>query len=246
MMYRRPRHNATHKALLQFDKAFLLENKVLFGGDTRIAMELDEFRESVDIDFVCPSIESYRAVRSAVSSSSFGDLVNGELELIREIRADRYGVRTAIKVNDTPIKLEFISFSDYRLSMAETTSLPVPALDQDSCYITKLLALADRYAFPDKKDFIDLLTMQRKWGAPSQKAWAEVKRHYGEAPFKTLHKQLDMFLAYPEPILSAAAKLDITDEATLENLHQSAGEWIVKLKHDLEDNHQLTDGPNLG
>ncbi|USI30231.1 hypothetical protein ACD631_20890 (plasmid) [Alteromonas macleodii] len=55
-----------------------------------------------------------------------------------------------------------------------------------------------------------------------------------------------MFLANPEPILSAAAKLDITDEATLENLHQSAGEWIVKLKHDLEDNHQLIDGPNLG
>ena len=53
MMYRRPRHNAIHKALLQFDKAFLLENKVLFGGGTRIAMELDEFRESVDIDFVC-------------------------------------------------------------------------------------------------------------------------------------------------------------------------------------------------
>jgi len=45
--------------------------------------------------------------------------------------------------------------------MDETTSLPVPTLDQDSCYITKLLALADRYAFPDKKDFIDLLTMQR-------------------------------------------------------------------------------------
>ena len=108
MMYRIARHNAIHKTLLQFDKAFLLDNKVLFGGDTRIAMELDEFRESVDIDFVCPSIESYRAVRSAVSPSSFGDLVNGELELIREIRADRYGVRTAIKVNDTPIKLEFI------------------------------------------------------------------------------------------------------------------------------------------
>jgi len=246
MMYRRARHNAIHKALLQFDKAFLLDNKVLFGGGTRIAMELDEFRESVDIDFVCPSVESYRAVRSAVSSSSFGNLVNGELELIREIRADRYGVRTAIKVDDTPIKLEFISFSDYRLSMAETTSLPVPALDQNSCYITKLLALADRYAFPDKKDFIDLLTMQRKWGAPSQKAWAEVKRHYGEAPFKTLHKQLDTFLANPGPILSAAAKLDMTDQATLENLHQSAGEWIVKIKHELAERQQLTDGPNLG
>ena len=86
MMYRIARHNAIHKTLLQFDKAFLLDNKVLFGGDTRIAMELDEFRESVDIDFVCPSIESYRAVRSAVSSSSFGDLVNDELELIRGSR----------------------------------------------------------------------------------------------------------------------------------------------------------------
>ncbi|GEA03835.1 hypothetical protein KUL17_27320 [Alteromonas sp. KUL17] len=110
--------------------------------------------------------------------------------------------------------------------MAETTSLPVPSLDQDSCYITKLLALADRYAFPDKKDFIDLLTMRRKWRVPSQKAWAVVKRHNGEAPFKTLHKQLNMFLANPEPILSAAAKLDITDAATLENLHQGASGWL--------------------
>ena len=106
------RYNTIHKALLQFDKAFLLDNKVLFGGDTRIAMELDEFRESVDIDFVCPSIESYRAVRSAVSSFSFGNQVTGELELIREIRADLYSVRTVIKVDDTPIKLEVITFSD--------------------------------------------------------------------------------------------------------------------------------------
>jgi len=81
------RYNTIHKALLQFDRAFFLENKVLFGGETRIAMELDEFRESVEIDFVCPSIESYRAVRSTVSSSRFGNLVNGDLELVREIHA---------------------------------------------------------------------------------------------------------------------------------------------------------------
>ncbi|GAB7225145.1 hypothetical protein VoSk93_43660 [Vibrio owensii] len=46
-----------------------------FGGGTRIALELDEFRESIDIDFLCPNKDSYRSVRQEVMNVTLGNLV---------------------------------------------------------------------------------------------------------------------------------------------------------------------------
>lgn len=43
-----------------------------FVGGTRISMELDGYRESVDIDFLSPDKASYRSVRETVTERNLG------------------------------------------------------------------------------------------------------------------------------------------------------------------------------
>jgi len=137
---------------------------VLFGGGTRITMELGEYRESVDIDFLCPDIQSYRAVRTQMRVRSLGTLIHEPFDFARDILVDRYGVRTVIKLNGTGIKLAFLNCSAHRLKSTEHSPFPVPSIDRQSCYITKVLAHTDRSATQHSTDFIDLLMMYRHWG----------------------------------------------------------------------------------
>lgn len=88
-----------------FNADFFLRNNIYFGGGTRIALEINEFRESIDIDFLCPDRASYRAVREEVNNVSLGNLVKTEFTYLREISFNREGVRTFIMTDDKKIKL---------------------------------------------------------------------------------------------------------------------------------------------
>jgi hypothetical protein len=136
-------HQAIYEALLHFDAQFLAAHQILFGRGTRISLELAEYRESVDIDFLCPDKASFRAVRAAVTSDSLGHLVTQEFVYPRQIRADRDAVRCMISMNNINIKLEFVSCADYDLK-PDQNIFPVPCINRHSCFFTKLLANADR------------------------------------------------------------------------------------------------------
>ena len=64
-MFKRPRHMLVQRILDAFDARFLSETCCYFGGGTRIVMELDEYRESLDIDLLCADKDGYRAIRSS-------------------------------------------------------------------------------------------------------------------------------------------------------------------------------------
>ena len=55
--YMRVRHLAVAKALATLDAGFLKRSQCFFGGGTRIVLELKEYRESADIDFLCSDRE---------------------------------------------------------------------------------------------------------------------------------------------------------------------------------------------
>lgn len=200
-------HNAIQAVLEKLNPAFFENNNIMFGGGTRIALELNEYRESIDIDFICPNTASYRAIRSQVTTASLGDAITVPLTLVREIRSDRYGVRTVVQEQGINIKLEFVSFDDYKLSKMDNSLFPVPCLDHDSCFITKLLAHSDRGESADKKDFIDLMVMVHHWGVPSTKVWVEVERHYGDRPKQDLLNALATFKSSPNIFLDAAQRV---------------------------------------
>ncbi|MEZ5477745.1 MAG: nucleotidyl transferase AbiEii/AbiGii toxin family protein [Thiolinea sp.] len=206
--YQLPHHRLIMNALEQFDARFLTQHNICFGGGTRIALELDEYRESVDIDLLCPNKDAYRAVREQVTNTSLGALVRQSFEYVREIRADRYAVRTFLKLEDTLVKLEIVSCDEYRLMMGSDPSLfPLPYLSRESCFMTKLLANADRALAPPFKDVFDLVAMYLSWGEIPSKAWQEAERQYGSVPRKALLKSLEDMLARPALYLERAADM---------------------------------------
>ena len=113
--FRRPWHRLVAQVLGSLNRALLTSAMCYFGGGTLIVMELDEFRESVDIDFLCSDRTGYRLLRNAVTTRSLGDILAGDYELIRDVRADMYGIRTFLRIDEQPVKIEIIS--EGRLSL---------------------------------------------------------------------------------------------------------------------------------
>lgn len=188
--YKIKHHKLIRSVLNNFNADFFFSNSIYFGGGTRIALEIDEYRESIDVDFLCPNMESYRAVRQEVTSDSLGRLVKKEFNYAREIKFDRYGVRTFIMEEQTPIKLEIVSFDNYDL-VADTRELfPVPFIDHESCFYTKLLANSDRCLQAQCKDIFDILAMYDAWGGIPQSAILKAQKHYGSSVLKDLTRSL--------------------------------------------------------
>ncbi len=104
--FRRPWHRLVWRVLESLNGDVLARARCRFGGRTRVAMELGEFRESVTVDFLCEDREGYRILRGTVTQSSLGDLASRPLELMRDVRADMYGIRTFLRVDGQPVKIE--------------------------------------------------------------------------------------------------------------------------------------------
>lgn len=218
MIFHRPHHQSILQVLQKFNASYLAENSILFGGGTRIALEIDEYRESVDIDFLCATPVSYRAVREQVGDKNIGLLLNsGEaISFVRDIRADRDAVRAFIKLpNEKPIKLEFVHFDYYDLRMDNRSDLfPVPFIDRESCFLTKLLANADRYGDAEKKDIFDLCMMRQHWGEVPQRVWHQADEKYGlKTVYTGLEKALNFLIGDQDQALKIATSvLNINSE----------------------------------
>ncbi|SGY96135.1 nucleotidyl transferase AbiEii/AbiGii toxin family protein [Moritella viscosa] len=197
--YNLEHHKVIESALKHFNADFFCENNIIFGGGTRIALELDEYRESIDIDFLCPNRLSYRAIRTQVTNKTLGLAVHEDFQYTREIRADRDGIRTVVHVEDSDIKLEFISFDQYDLELEVNKDLfPIPFLSRNSCFYTKLLANADRALSPPHKDIFDILAMYKAWGSIPESAMYSAENHYGDDIKNKLIAALEDMINHPK------------------------------------------------
>ncbi|EOB2571272.1 nucleotidyl transferase AbiEii/AbiGii toxin family protein [Vibrio fluvialis] len=231
--YKIEHHKIIESALSNFNAVFFCQNNIIFGGGTRIALELDEFRESVDIDFLCPNKTSYRAVRQEVTNVELGALVKDEFEYVREIRADRDAVRTVIKVSDTAIKLEFVSFDNYELTYEfDPSKFPVPVLSQESCFYTKLLANADRKLEPPYKDIFDILAMYKAWGSIPTRAIELAENHYGERTVvPSLINALEEIIKSPERYVKAATIVKMNPDWVDSIVYEQPPTLLKEMKH---------------
>lgn len=180
--YKRPHHQLVLRLLRSLNLALLDQTACCFGGGTAIVLLLDEYRESVDVDFLCASHEGWRTLRNVVNERSLGALLcDPGITLARGVRADRYGIRTYCLVEGTPVKLEIVREDRITLQADHTTTLPVPTLSRADMYAEKLLANTDRWA--DRatlsRDAIDLAMMVHHWGPIPGEAWAKVHGAYG-------------------------------------------------------------------
>ena len=149
------------------DRAFLAGCACYFGGGTRIVLELGEYRESRDVDFLCSSREGYRALRETVTETSLGTLLRSPIALAREVRADQYGIRTFLAEGAVNLKFEIVREGRIDLGGADVTHIPVACLTRTHCFAEKFLANADRGldASTLSRDIVDLAFMIHGWDA---------------------------------------------------------------------------------
>lgn len=182
--FRLAAHNEVLAILRQLDGEFLGKARCYFGGGTRIVLELGEYRESKDIDFLCADVAGYRALRESISQDSLGAVAKAGLRLARDVRADQYGIRTAVQCASGPVKLEIVREARIGLDGSPAARLPVPCLSRLHCFAEKLLANADRGMDSStlSRDAVDLAFMVQGWGKESALAGAELARvAYGPA-----------------------------------------------------------------
>jgi hypothetical protein len=212
--YERAHHRRIARVLRCFNAAVLDELHVAFGGGTAIALLFGEFRESVDVDFLVSDIDGYRRLRTLVTGpSGLTPLLHAQAPLAqrREVRADAYGVRTVVAVDDVAIKLEVIFEARIALAPAVRRVCGVPTLEDVDLVASKLLANSDR-AFDDavfSRDLIDLALMRpprRLFASALEKA----KRPYGDAVARDLRAAVSRMQARPGRLQSCLTALQMT------------------------------------
>jgi len=234
MTFTRTHHQRINHLLSQFNPDFLYQNNILFGGGTRIALELNEFRESVDIDLFCIGTDAYRAARSTITNVSFGELVKEGCEIERfagrEIRADRDAIRTLLVGTDQPIKLEIVNFSNQHLLPGEVNTLfPIACVSRVGCFATKLTANADRYN-DHIKDILDLCMMRREWGNIPEKAWEIACEEYGQRTISSaLGRALRKLHQNEKAKVEAVDSLRVGPALANEIIDEQSNVWLEEL-----------------
>ncbi|MFA6231286.1 MAG: nucleotidyl transferase AbiEii/AbiGii toxin family protein [Rhodanobacter sp.] len=231
-MFERPHHQKIAKLLRAMDSNLLTQAKCYFGGGTAIALKLGEYRESVDIDFLCSDKAGYRLLRNAITPPTLGSVLRSPVRHLRDVRTQRDKISTFLEVDDIPVRVEFVLEGRIDISGALDPVLSVPVLDRDDMYAEKLLANADRALDRSQmsRDLVDLAMMIKSWGPIPATALNKAEGAYG----RSIRDYFDRGLAllrddrYRDECLKAMGmtpSLGSTIIATLETqgIHQSLG-----------------------
>jgi len=226
--FRRPHHRAVARALRAMDSAFLTSASCFFGGGTQLAMALGEYRESRDIDFLCARQDGIRALRETVTDRSLGAVLRGAVELARDVRTDRDGIRTFLLVGDVRVKFEIVFEGRIELEGDLDRTLGVPALRPATAVAEKVLANADRGLDESTlaRDLIDLAFAAVGFGRPAFDAGlALAERAYGTAARRYLAASLDAFQQRTRAA-QCIRSLAIDDTATLRKGLRALRGWL--------------------
>jgi hypothetical protein len=214
----RPRHRLVLEALGALHADALMQADCFFGGGTRIALALGEYRESADVDFLCASRAGYRALRASVTNRSLGIIAKRGVKLAREVIADRYGIRTFLDVNGEKLKFEIVLEARIALTGGMERGLPVPVLDQTSCFAEKFLANADRWldSSVNGRDVIDLAFMAAHWGdEPLRAGFHLATEAYGKAVASSAKRAATKMIEQAAWRKRCVSALDVKDGKTL-------------------------------
>jgi hypothetical protein len=200
-MFERPEHRLVLEVLQGLRSDVLADCRFLFAGGTRIVLELQEYRVSKDVDFICSDAEGYAQLRLAARQSSYGALFSPEglarLQFPREIRVDQYGIRFPVVCGEDHLRVELIREARIEVDSGERLPWsPVDCLSIADCYAEKLLANSDRWADRQvlSRDLIDLAALREQRGPIPQAAWRKAKTAYKSAPEADLIKALNAFV----------------------------------------------------
>lgn len=204
-MFERPHHQRIAHVLAALDGGALAQHACWFGGGTCIALRFGEYRESVDIDFLVSDPAGYRELRQLLTGLDGLAPITRQgampLELLREVRADQYGIRTQVRMDGYPIKFEIVREARiaFQTPGVQDQLCGVGTLTVLDMAASKLLANADRQADAGvfSRDIIDLAMMDLS--LPQLRAALEkASEAYGGAISRDLGKAIDRMENKPE------------------------------------------------
>jgi Nucleotidyl transferase AbiEii toxin, Type IV TA system len=199
-LFRRKHHQIIGDILQQLNGDLLRDHHCYFGGGTAIALLQNEYRESVDIDFLVSDKDSYRELRHLLTDSQgIYAIANKQAKLIlaRDIKADQYGIRTVLQSGDVRVKFEIVL--EGRISFAEPGPkdriAAITTLTRLDLLSSKLLANSDRWNDDAvfSRDLIDFLMLdpsRAELNAALEKSYAA----YGKSIYRDLQKAIDALL----------------------------------------------------
>ncbi|MCI0517851.1 MAG: nucleotidyl transferase AbiEii/AbiGii toxin family protein [Woeseiaceae bacterium] len=200
------------------DAKFLVRTECYFGGGTLLAMTLGEYRESRDIDFLCSSRVGFRLLRETVTDRSLGAIFRRSVDLARDVRADRDGIRTFLNVGGVPIKFEIILEARIDLEGAIDKTLGIPTLRWECAIAEKFLANADRGLDESSlsRDLVDLAFITVHAGLPAVEEGMKIaEQAYGTAIRTSLRSTLDGFKGDRSRTNAHIRSLGVEDTQTL-------------------------------
>ena len=199
-MFERAAHVPVAALLNALDSRVLNECACAFGGGTRIALELGEFRESNAIDFLTSDAAGFAALRILLKDGGCGALFSqsAQLSFPREPKIDQYDVRFPVLVSGASTRVEFIR--EARIALDPAVAVPwsrAPCLGISDCFAEKLLANSDRW--PDdsvlSRDLIDLAALTTRFGPIPREAWQKAEGAYRSAARADLRKASSRFIS---------------------------------------------------
>jgi hypothetical protein len=210
-MFERPHHRRIACVLRAMDGGLLMRAKCFFGGGTAIALKLGEYRESVDIDFLCSDREGYRLLRNAITPPTLGAVLRTPIKHLRDVRTHRDKISTFLEVDDLPIRIEFVLEGRIGIGGDIDLDLGVPVLSRDDMYAEKLLANTDRALDSSQmsRDLIDLAMMIDAWGPIPVAALRKAEDAYGRAIYDYFDRGLALLRdeRYRDACLKAMAMM---------------------------------------
>jgi hypothetical protein len=215
-LFEREHHRNVALVLQALDPQVLAAHHCWFGGGTAMALRHGEYRESVDIEFLVADRSGYRDLRQMLGGAvTLGPLVRPGLavQVVRELRADQYGIRTQVRSGTALIKFEIVL--EARIEFDE------PGPEDQVCGIRtlapvdlaaeKLLANADRW--PDdgvfNRDLIDL-AMQGASRAVLEAACAKAEAAYGASVRRSVAAAVEALRKRPHRVDECMRALSIT------------------------------------
>ncbi|QLE56431.1 nucleotidyl transferase AbiEii/AbiGii toxin family protein [Nostoc sp. TCL26-01] len=212
-MLTRDFHQKIVHVLHQLNANFLLECGAYFGGGTLVSLNHGEYRLSKDIDFLCSTGTGYRLLRQKIAQTQYNSLfkTQNNIKLPTEIKADQYGVRFAIMVDETLIKFEIIMEGRIELGKPDYPSWsPVPCLNEIDSFAEKLLANSDRWndSSVASRDLIDLAVQRLKSPIPRE---AIEKAETAYPVIEPLKKAISFFQNHPNYREKCFTALKIVD-----------------------------------
>lgn len=194
-----------------------------------LAMSLGEYRESRDIDFLCANRAGFKALRETITDQSLGRIFHRPIDLAREVRADRDGIRTFLELDGLRIKFEIVREARIDLEGEVDKSLGVPALRTAYALAEKFLANADRGLDEStlSRDLVDLSFAAVNAGRPPLEEGLEIAAGaYGTVIQTSLRTTLERFKGNRSLANAQLRSLGVEDTRTMRMGLRLLGELI--------------------